>query len=115
EVQKRYDADRVRLDARQPLINAQTTELLRAGLAPVDVSAGAINIATGDGKIRDYLSVAGVLPVGAIIRRTNGIIQLGGAQSVVKRLIKAEGVSGIEVHHVPSRNSLKLAGIVMPA
>lgn len=114
EIQRRFDADRARLDARRPIIDAQTTELLRAGLAPVDVGAGAINIANSTGKLRDYLSVAGALPIGAIIRRTNGIIQLGGAQSVVKRLIRAEKISGIEVHHVPSKASLKLARIDMP-
>lgn len=114
EIQKRFDADRARLNARQPLINAQTTELLRSGLAPVDIAAGAINIGVGNGNVRDYLSVAGALPIGAIIRRTNGIIQLGGAQSLVKRLIKSEKVPGVEVHHVPSKASLKLAGIVVP-
>lgn len=67
EIQKRFDADRVRLDARKPLINAQTAELVRTALPPFDFAAGAINVGTGDGKIRDYLSIAGALPVGAII------------------------------------------------
>ena len=114
EIQRRLDADGARLDARRPAIDAQTIELARAGLAPIDIAAGAINVAAGNGKVRDYLSVAGAFPFGAIIRRTGGIIQIGGAQSVVKRLIKAEGISGVELHHVPSRKSMELAGIVIP-
>ncbi|QZP08489.1 hypothetical protein [Caenibius sp. WL] len=40
------------------------TELLRAGLAPFDIAAGGYNILTGNGGLRDYLAVGGIVPVG---------------------------------------------------
>lgn len=111
QLQGRLDAARARLDARQPEINAQTNEVLRAGLAAFDVGAGVLNVASGKGQVRDYLSVVGVIPVGAAVRRINGIVQLGGAQSVVKRLISAENLVGLEKNHIPSLASWKIAKI----
>jgi hypothetical protein len=114
EIQRRYDADRARLDERtRQLINPQTTELLRAGLAPVDVAAGGINIAIGKGEVRDYFSVAGAIPLAGIVRGGGKLI-LGGARSVVSKTIKEAEILMRVQHHGPAQGALKEAGIIIP-
>jgi hypothetical protein len=115
DFQKRLDADRARLDENvRRFVDPQTNELLRAGLAPTDILAGAINIASGDGELRDYLSVAGAVPVGVAIRKLDWlgklptvtqtvdgaareIVQLGGPHWKVRLLPKYHS------HHIPSK------------
>ena len=115
DFQMRLDADRARLQARVHVIDLETAELLRAGLAPVDIGLGAINIGSGKGEVRDYLSVAGAVPIGgtigklakaALARRATEkvaegafrkVIQLGGAHRDIK------GMPGYEAHHMPGK------------
>lgn len=115
EFQTRIDADRARLDENvRRIVDPQTNELLRAGLAPVDIGTGLINVASGDGELDDYLSAASVIPVGADIRRLGWlaqlprttaiidnapveIIQLGGPHWKVRLLPKYHS------HHIPSK------------
>lgn len=114
DFQRRLDSDRQRLNARAGKINAETAEILRAGLAPVDVGIGAINIASGNGEVRDYFAVAGAIPLGATIKNlkwltklpratvtiegaTREIVQLGGPHWKVRLLPKYHS------HHMPSK------------
>ena len=97
DFQKRLDADRARLDELSRVADQEVTEILRAGLAPIDVGAGAINIASGDGEVRDYLSVAGVIPIGGAVGRGGKVVQLGGAYKVVRRL------KDYHAHHMPAK------------
>lgn len=108
DFQKRLDADRIRLDEQSRIADRNLTEILRAGLAPIDVAAGAINIVSGEGDLRDYFSVAGALPLGGVIGKTgrrvaaaprsvvNGVTQFGGAYSTVRKL------RGYHAHHIPA-------------
>jgi hypothetical protein len=114
DFQRRLDADRQRLDARASQIDSETTEILRAGFAPVDVGLGAAKIATGNGEVRDYVAVAGAIPfagavgklgklakVGKVAKATEApteaIVQLGGPYKIVKKL------RGTDAHHLVSK------------
>lgn len=115
DFQRRIDADRARLDENvRRIVDPQTNEILRAGLAPADILFGGINIASGEGEARDYLSVGGALPVGAAIRHLgwvaklprvatviNGmpveVVQLGGPHWKVRLLPRYHS------HHIPSK------------
>ncbi|MBW8754130.1 MAG: hypothetical protein JF595_08240 [Sphingomonadales bacterium] len=115
DFQRRLDADRARLQARVHVIDQETNELLRAGMAPVDIGAGAFNIASGKGESRDYISFISAVPIGgtvgklaklALARRAaeqvaegaaREFIQLGGAYRDIK------GLPGHEAHHTPGK------------
>lgn len=112
EIQRRLDSNRKLLDQRYNIADQNVSEILRAGLAPFDTAAGALNIANGKGELRDYLAVASVIPVGGTLGKfaklakagkasdelaspaTHEIIQLGGAHRVVRKL------RGYHSHHL---------------
>ena len=108
DFQKRLDADRSRLDELSRVADQELNEILRAGLAPIDVGVGAINIASGDAEARDYFAVAGAVPIGGVIGKVgrpvaaaprsvvNGVTQFGGSYSTVRKL------RGYHAHHVPA-------------
>ena len=113
--QRRLDADRARLDAQSRIADQNLSEILRAGLAPIDVAAGAINIASGEGELRDYLSVSAAVPIGGVVgnlgRRAaaaprsvvNGITQFGGSYSTVRKL------RGYHAHHIPAHGASSIS------
>lgn len=114
EFQRRLDANRGLLNERYKVAEREVTEIVRAGLAPIDIAAGATNIASGAGELRDFLAVAGAIPIGAAAGKIGGllgrttraagtaqpaaeaIVQLGGAHKVVRRL------KGHHSHHMPA-------------
>jgi len=113
EIQARLNANRLLLDQRSKIADRHVTEILRAGLAPVDTVAGAINLLSGDGELRDVLAMGGAVPLVGTVSKlgklattgriaaeaaekpARGIIQLGGAHRRVK------GLPGYEAHHMP--------------
>lgn len=112
DFQRRLDANRSDLDARSKVADRAITELLRAGLAPVDIAVGAANIATGNAELRDYLSVGAVIPFAGVVSKVGGLtgrakvrpavvepqikpaVQLGGPYKVVRKL------RGYHAHHL---------------
>lgn len=114
EFQRRLDDNRRLLDERQKIADRSVIEIVRAGLAPVDIAAGATNIASGAGELRDFLAVAGAIPIGAAAGKIGGllgrttraagtaqpaaeaVVQLGGAHKVVRKL------KGHHSHHMPA-------------
>ena len=132
EFQARLDANRVLLDKRYRFADQQVSEVLRAGLMPYDVAAGATSIAKSHGELRDYLAVAGVVPVGAVISKVGTlgkagklvveagqaleaagpkVAQLGGAH----KWVKANQLTGYESHHLISRPISPLKDSEAPA
>jgi Bacterial toxin 50 len=69
DFQRRLDTNRNLLDQRAKIADRETLEFLRAGLSPVNVAAGARNIATGEGELRDYLAVAGAVPIAGAVSK----------------------------------------------
>lgn len=114
EFQRRLDDNRRLLDERQKIADRSVIEIVRAGLAPVDIAAGATNIASGAGELRDFLAVSGAIPIGAAAGKIGGllgrtsraagtaqpaaeaVVQLGGAHKVVRKL------KGHHSHHMPA-------------
>jgi hypothetical protein len=114
DYQRRLDANRTLLDERNKIANREIAEIFRAGLAPVDVGAGALNIVSGEGELRDYLSVAGAIPVGGMVGKVGGkivgtgriakegveptteVVQQGGAFRELRR------VADHHRHHMPA-------------
>jgi hypothetical protein len=109
--QRRLDANRTMLDQRAKIADHQVNELMRAGNALYDAGAAALNIGTGNGQIRDYLTVAGAIPVATVVGRvakignfgkvgsiTEEVVQLGGAHRVVRKL------RGYHSHHMPAKS-----------
>jgi hypothetical protein len=109
DIQKRLDHDRARLDdIRRRILDPETVELLRA-LPPADTLAASINVARGEGDLRDAISLISSIPIAgplgklakvALAERAAGklagsaeIIQLGGAYRDIR------GLPGYEAHH----------------
>jgi hypothetical protein len=67
------------------LANANEVEILRAGLVPFDIAAGGYNIATGNGGLRDYTAVGGVV-AGPILGKV-----AGAASPLIGRLGRTVG------------------------
>ena len=120
DFQRRLDANRSELDARSKVADREVAEIFRAGLSPYDIAASVRNVASGNGELRDYLSVAEIIPLGAgasrlgkfagrryAVGETSAVAlrpatQLGGPYSKVRRLkahdahhLVADKVSGI--------------------
>lgn len=111
DFQARLDANRVLLDKRYRFADAQVSEILRAGLTPYDVAAGASRISAGQGDLRDYLSVAQVVPVGVVASGVGKVLR--GAERVVAaaepevaqiggtyRWVRKNQEKGYEAHHL---------------
>ena len=115
DFQRRLDADRRRLDARSAELNRHTNEILRAGLAPVDIGEGLVNIARSQAELRDYIAVAGAIPIAGVVGKvgkvaksgatstTREVTQLGGSYSVVRKL------RGYHAHHMPANSASPLS------
>lgn len=114
DFQQRLDADAERLKAGFRLADSEISEILRAGAAPYDVAAGSINIISGKGEVRDYISVSGVIPVVGMAKRIGGgkvadeiaegaareITPLAGPYWKVKK-VKPEGYHS---NHIPPKS-----------
>ncbi len=112
DFQRRLDADRVRLAGFQKIADKEINELLRTGSAPYDIAVGTAKVVTGQGELRDYLSMAGAIPlVGAVGKAgkfgavgvghagsAQTIEQLGGAYRHVRKL------KGYHAHHLIARS-----------
>lgn len=113
DLQRRLDADRARLDEiTRKVIDPATVDVLREGLPPVDTIAGLVNVASGQGELRDYLAVIplSVSKLGKVTGKVVGtsrvakevvepairVIQRGGSHSKVK------GLPGYHAHHIPA-------------
>ena len=112
EFQRRLDDNRRLLDERQKIADRSVIEIVRAGFAPADIAAGAANIAAGNAELRDYLSVATAIPLGAAFSGVGRMVsrskvpvetfasvtrlpvQLGGPYRTVRKL------RGYHAHHL---------------
>lgn len=111
DFQRRLDANRALLNTSAQYADQQIAEIMRAGMPPIDFAAGAVNIVSGEAELRDYLSVAGVVPLGGAINKVGKVLkpaaetieagaeasQLGGAHWRVKKL------ADYHSHHIPSK------------
>jgi len=93
-----------------PCASAET-EILRAGLAPFDIAAGGYNIVTGNGEFRDYLAVAGVVPVGKMLGTVGRIGETATARAA---RLGAEGEQAVGLFgpkvgiRIPGSNQLRV-------
>lgn len=104
DFQRRLNANRRLLDERSHVADQQVNEIMRAGLAPVDVGIGAFNIATGSGDLGDYLAVVGAIPIAGSLGKigkfgkvSEEVVQLGGAHRTVRKL------RGYHSHHLVAK------------
>lgn len=111
DFQTRLDANRALLDQRYRFADAQVGEILRAGLTPYDVAAGAAKIASRQGTLRDFLAVSQVVPIGAVAAGVGKVLR--GAERVVAaaepevaqlggtyRWVRKNQPKGNEAHHL---------------
>jgi len=88
--------------------DAEVNEILRAGLAPVDIGMGGYNIAIGNGGLRDYLAVGSVVPVGKALGAVGvaARIEVKGfaSFSALKRYMGSPG-AGNQWHHIVEQTS----------
>ena len=86
DFQRRLDSNRQLLHASAKIADREVFELLRAGLAPVDIAAALFNIARSEAELRDYLSVAGVVPIAGVVGKVG---KLGGSGTAASSSLKA--------------------------
>ena len=65
----RLNANRKLLDERAKIADRHVWDLLRAGNAPLDVGTGLLNIARSEAELRDYIAVAGAIPVAGALAK----------------------------------------------
>jgi YD repeat-containing protein len=104
---KAFDDLIARADAREApgvtAADAEVNEILRAGLAPIDIGVGGYNIAVGSGGLRDYLAVASLVPVGKVLGAVGAAarseIKGFASYSALKRYLGSPG-AGNQWHHI---------------
>lgn len=101
ELMKGYDDNETLIHQWDAVANSEINEVLRTGLAPVDIGMGGYNITTGNGGLRDYLAVGGMVPAGKMLGMAGAAIGVKSFSSfsALKRYLGSPG-AGNQWHHI---------------